>query len=135
MDEGQRFTFKKKERVTGVKRIEHLFAHGRSFISYPLRVIFVETDGLHENRVSVLISVPKKRLKSAVKRNRVKRLIREAYRLNKYAFCIDSVKEAHGLDIAFIYVKDELTHYTAVEKGVRKALKEISRQLGEEEKS
>ena len=88
MNEGQRFTFKKDERVTGVKRIEHLFAHGRSFISYPLRVVFVEQTMQDDSsrRVSVFVSVPKKKLKSAVDRNRMKRLIRETYRLNKHSF-------------------------------------------------
>ena len=115
-------TFNKKERITGEKRIETLFSGGDSFVAYPMRVVFLKTDVNMLHPVSVLISVPKKRIKSAVKRNRVKRMIREAYRLNKHQVVLGS---SH-VDVAFIYLKDDLSDYATIEKGMIKALKELS---------
>lgn len=54
----------------------------RSFSVFPLRAVYMSVDR-QEVPASILISVPKKRFKRAVKRNRVKRQIREAYRKNK----------------------------------------------------
>lgn len=133
MNKGERFTFTKEERVTGEKRIEFLFTNGRSFISYPLRVIFVEhASQASSSNVSVFIGVPKKRLKSAVKRNRVKRLIREAYRLNKYLLEPLFATDNRCLDIAFTYVKNEVSEYGEMEKAIKKAIREISARLMKE---
>ena len=119
------FTFKKNERITGEKRIESLFSNGQSFVAYPMRVIFAKTASVADlPPVSVLVSVPKKRIKSAVQRNRIKRLIRETYRLNKHLI---ATCDCH-LDVAFVYVKDELSDYATVEKGMLKALKFLSEQ-------
>jgi ribonuclease P protein component len=122
----KRFRFTKKERITGEKRIEALFAQGVSFMSYPFRIVYLKT----QNGVmplSILISIPKKRIKSAVDRNRMKRLAREAYRLNKQSFlCRESY-----LDVAFICVADKPCDYAIVEKGVRKAIKELNHRIEE----
>lgn len=129
MVEGQRFTFKKEERVAGKKRVENLFAHGRSFLAYPFRVVFYEYECEASEPVAILASIPKKRLKRAADRNRMKRCVREAYRLNKNLLLSDYLLDNHRIDVAFIYVKDELSGYELVEKSVRKALREISTQL------
>src|SRR5690554_956594 len=131
MDDEQRFTFTKEERVTGDRRIETLFARGRSFMAYPFKVVFLENECSFPVSfpISVLITVPKKRIRSAVKRNRMKRLIREAYRLNRHFFDRSLLRENVRLDIAFVYVKDDNADYLMVEKGVRKALLVLSHQL------
>jgi ribonuclease P protein component len=119
-------TFKKKERVTGEKRVEALFSGGQSFIAYPLRVVFLKMKAVADMPlVSVLVSVPKKRIKSAVHRNRLKRLIRETYRLNKHLVELTDCR----LDVSFIYLKDELSDYATIEKGMRKALNELTHRL------
>lgn len=131
MNDGQRFTFKKEERVTGEKRIDNLFTNGNAFMAYPFRVVFLETETSTDFPLSILVSIPKKRIKSAVNRNRMKRLVREAYRLNKHLFYNEEIPENYHLDVAFIYVKDELSEYETVEKAVRKALNELIKQLRE----
>jgi len=125
MNEGDCFKFTKEERVTGDKRIETLFAEGRSFMAYPFRVVFLETAHPLAMPLSILVSIPKKRLKSAVHRNRMKRLAKEAYRLNKHLIEDALLRKEGHIDVAFIYVKDELSDFATVEKGIRKALKEL----------
>ena len=79
-------TFRKKERIVSNLLIETLFEKGnsQSLAAYPLRAVFLKKERQQGHApVQILISVPKKRFKHAVDRNRVKRQIREAYRLHK----------------------------------------------------
>lgn len=127
----ERFKFTKEERVTGEKRIEALFMRGQSFLSYPFRVVYLETAKNGTIPLSILISVPKKRIKSAVDRNRVKRLTREAYRLNKHLFLMDRFTENENLDVVFICVADKPCDYPTVEKGMLKAIRELNHRIEE----
>ncbi|MDI9606576.1 MAG: ribonuclease P protein component [Bacteroidota bacterium] len=129
MNDEKRFTFTKEERVTGKRRIETLFVQGNSFMAYPFRVVYLERPRGAFATASILVSVPKKRVRSAVQRNRVKRLAREAYRLNKHLLNPLVLREDRRIDIAFIYVIEEMTDYTTVEKGMRKALSILVAQL------
>ncbi len=128
MTEGLRFTLGKEERVTGIKRIEKLFADGRFFFAYPFRIVYLEYECEHPVPVSVMVSIPKKRLKSAVKRNRMKRLFREAYRLNKHLFINILQADNSQLDIVFVYVKNELSDFDEIERSVNKAFCEIAKE-------
>ena len=75
----QRNTFKKAERLNSRTLIEKLFAGGnKSIPAFPVRVVFMPVDNETLPTASILISVPKKRFKRAVKRNLVKRQVREA---------------------------------------------------------
>lgn len=129
MNEGGRFRFTKEERITGAKRIETLFAQGDSLMAYPFRVVHLRSASPAKMTQSVLITVPKKRLKAAVDRNRIKRLFREAYRRNRHHLAGVLRPDDAPLDIAFIYVKDELSDYTTVEKGVSKAISALTQKI------
>lgn len=132
MNEEERFRFTKKERMSGERRIETLFTHGRSFMAYPFRVIYLETADTSTEPLSVMISIPKKRVKAAVGRNRMKRLFREVYRLNKHLL-FDTIQPLSvHMEMAFIYVKDELSDYVTIEKGVLKAMRELNQQIRKE---
>lgn len=86
-----------------------MFAGGsRSFSIFPIRVVYMPLEEQGAAPVSILISVPKKRFKRAVKRNRVKRQIREAYRVNKHALCQILSDKGQSMSIAFIYLSDQL---------------------------
>lgn len=97
-----KYTLSKKERLSSRKRIEQLFSTGRTFNVYPVRVFYCfilsEAPG-----VQVLFSVPKKRFKKAVDRNRIKRLFREAYRLQKHSLQEKTESCSLCLNIGLIY--------------------------------
>lgn len=120
----------KSERLDKKKLIEKLFGGGaRSFSVFPLRVVYLALDNVQDEHAAILVSVSKRRFKRAVKRNRVKRQIREAYRLNKRPL-LQTLKE-HNLHIAiaFIYLSDELTDSSLITERMKTALSRISEQL------
>ena len=116
------FTLKKTERISFRKEIDCLFKQGDSFISYPLRVVYLEQKPLSRATVSVFISVPKKRIRHAVRRNRIKRLIREAYRLNKTSLIQHFREKESGLLIAFLFIGNELCQWKELEAVLWKVL-------------
>lgn len=123
----ERYKLTKAERVTGSKRVASIFLSGKSFISYPLRVVYLPHEQNFGAKCSILVTVPKKRLRKAADRNRIKRLVREAYRLNKeITNDIEFSADASKLDIAFVYVKDSLADFNTINKAVQKALKQIA---------
>jgi len=118
-------SFSKSEHLCGEKRITRLFTQGEAFIAYPLRVVYILEPRKDIVPVSVMVSVPKKRFKLAVKRNRLKRLMREAYRLNKLLL-IEKVEEKQlQLHIAFNYVSDDELDFAAVDKKMKLAIQKL----------
>ncbi len=108
-----RFTFKKEEKLKSKKLIEELFEKGDYFTKFPLRIKFLKIDHSSENTIQTGFSAPKRKFKKAVDRNRVKRLMREAYRKNKHLL-IDTIKEKHIIMFTFI---DENEHkYVEIEE-------------------
>lgn len=123
-------TLPKKERLNSRILIEKLFAGGsKSFPAFPLRVVYIPVEGNHLPPVSLLISVPKKRFKRAVKRNRVKRQIREAFRKNKQILIEPLANTGTKLAIAFIWLDNELHASEEVDLKVRKLLQLIAERL------
>jgi ribonuclease P protein component len=114
--------FKKEERIAAQREIDRLFQKGNAFVSHPLRIVYVEQKPFSGATVAIVVSVAKKRFKRAVKRNRMKRLIRESYRLNK-AFLIEHLqKKESGLLIAFLFIGKQLCGFKEMEDAMRKAL-------------
>lgn len=116
---------RKPERLSRKKIIEKLFAGGsRSFSIFPLRVVWLPVEEL-DVQASLLVSVSKRRFKRAVKRNRVKRQIREAYRLNKQPLLEALAEKDLRLALALIYLSDELTDSAVIAEKMKIALARI----------
>jgi len=102
-DSIKRSTFRKPEKLCSQTHIDRLFSEGKSLLSHHFRLIYIETDTPGQPLVKVLISVPKKNMKLAVDRNRMKRLIREAYRLSKHKLVESCTQYAIHYNIAFVF--------------------------------
>ena len=109
-------TFKKEERLKSKKAIEFLFTKGKQKNFFPLKV-FV-SNGIADNPfpVQFMVSVPKKKVRSAVKRNRIKRLIREAWRLNKNMLYKEMKKSDLHVNVMFMYLNAEEPKLMDLEK-------------------
>ena len=120
------FSFQKEERLTSRKLIGALFRSGQSVGAYPLRAVFLPlllADAPFPVQVS--ISVPKKKFKSAVERNRLRRQVREAWRLHKPVFYEKLAATDRRLAIMIVYVAPEMVGYDEIEKGIRKMCRRV----------
>ena len=121
----RKYTFPKKEHLCGEIRIGKHFSEGEAFIAYPFRIVYSVSNGNTEETPKMLFSAPKKRFKRAVARNHIKRLMREAYRLNKLelkAFCKANNLQ---LQVAFSFVGDSIPEWDFVELKMKAALKRL----------
>ena len=106
-----RLRFPKSEKLCSKKDMEELFKKGSSHFLYPFKLVFLIKKTNQCVLPQVLITVPKKTFKKAVDRNRIKRQIREAYRLSKDQIFCELNPEKIPCYIAIIYIgKDKLQY-------------------------
>lgn len=116
-------TFGKSERLCSKKSIKELFNRGSSFYIYPFKVIFLPNPDQSIGKPQLLISVPKRNFKKAVDRNKIKRRIREAYRLNKKHFPFTTT---HSVMITYIYTAKESLKYQLIQEKLKESLQRLS---------
>lgn len=107
-----RFTFGKEEKLKSRKQIERLFAEGNMVKEFPILMKFLKIDD-NDFPIKAAFSVPKRNFKLAVDRNRIKRLLRETYRLNKYIL-LNNIEGNYV--IMFIYTDKSEWNYTDLEE-------------------
>lgn len=122
------FSFPKKERVTGEIRVKQLFAEGKSFLVYPLKVVYVR-EASADIPLKVLFSVPKRRFKRANKRNLLKRRMREAYRLRRSSLVEALEHQSQALNVAFTYVANDPLEYAYIERKMVEALDLLQKEV------
>jgi ribonuclease P protein component len=118
-----RYTFKKEERLCSKKLFDQLFSDGISFLVYPLRVVYLVTGRRGDYPAQAAFAVSKRLFKKAVKRNLVKRRMRESYRYYKHL--LDELPEGKMVAIVMIYVGKEILDYQKIKMATRKSLKRI----------
>ncbi len=124
-----KFTFNQKEKLKSKKLIEKLFTEGKSVSVFPLRLVYLPTifdDGV---LVKTGVSVSKRHFKTAVDRNRVKRLMREAYRLNK-AVHFNNLTTAYAFMI--LYIGKEKPTLAEMETKMKQLFEKFSKNVSEE---
>lgn len=122
------FKLTKKERLCSTKLIGKLFDLGESFYCFPLKVVYLETPLVDQHPAQVGFSVSKRNFKRAVHRNRLKRRMREAYRLNKPGF-YHAIPNGKQVAVMFIYTAREGKDYQVIEKSMQKALRKLGELL------
>lgn len=122
----QRFTLQAVERLKLRNQIETLFHTGEAFSVFPLRIVYLlgarsETE---PSPVRMGFSIPKKRVKKAVQRNRIRRLLKEAWRLQKHAL-YTRIDPAMQLHCFFIFTGNDKLTFPEAEKTVQKAISKL----------
>ena len=126
-----RSTFKKEERLCSKKAIDSLFATGKSFGEFPLRVIHKEEKLNSNYPVKALFSVPKKRFKKAVDRNKIKRQLIAAYRQNKHVLYPVLEKCKKELSIAFVFTCSEHVPFDQIQDKIILSLQRLAKVYGQ----
>lgn len=126
-------TLKKRERLCSMKLTNRLFngAGSHSMAAFPVRIVWMEKEREeHESPIQILVSVSKRHFKRAVKRNRVKRQLREAYRLSKQML-YDKLEQSpqRAVIIAFIWLSDEVSSTTEVIRCTETLMKRLTEKL------
>lgn len=123
-------TFRKDEKLCSQKLMGDLFLSGNSLLFYPLKIVWkIQEELPSDSPAQAGFSVPKRMFKHAVDRNRLKRMIREAYRLNKSSIYESVSQSGSRLALMFVYIAKEKLPYSKIEPAVSRALRKISGQL------
>jgi len=118
--------FPKKEKLKSKKLIEKLFKEGKTLSNFPLKLIYLKVELPMDAKFITGVAVPKKNFKSAVKRNRIKRLLRESYRLNKHLVFNNS---EGNFAFLILYLGKEMPTYPEVEEGMQKILQKFLKKI------
>jgi len=131
----KQFTLGKEERLKSRKQIEQLFDKGKSIVITPFRVYFLIDEMLNAQRsmfnVQFGVGVSARNFKKAVDRNRIKRLTREAWRLQKNEIAKKAKEAQRQLNVFFIYTGKELPDFTTVKDKVAIVLKKLADKIDE----
>lgn len=135
------YTLPKTERLYLRESIGELFAKGKSFTAFPYRVVYLVTpqegeeqenksQNERQGRCAVMAVAPKKRFKHAVDRNHVKRLTREAYRLQKLPLIEKLEASGKQMEVAFIYVDNKFITFDETYKTLGRAISKLTKYIG-----
>lgn len=130
----KRFGFEKKEKLKSRKQIEDLFASGKGFFIFPIRVSYRFMPG-EEGLLQVGVSASKRNFKRAVDRNRIKRMLREAYRLQKMELTESAKQLKLNGSIFFICTDKTIPSFEMLKISMRKCLERLQKSLINENRS
>ncbi|MAM30776.1 MAG: ribonuclease P protein component [Flavobacteriaceae bacterium] len=114
-------TFGKKQKLKSKKQITQLFDEGKTVTKFPIKVFYIPLASAEVSKAA--FAVPKRNFKSAVTRNRIKRQLREAYRLQK-----EVLNKNNGTHFAllFLYISKDKPQYGKLSSSMAALLKKIT---------
>lgn len=116
------FNYSKKDKLKSKKLIEQLFTEGKAVTAYPLRLVYLKTELEDGSQLKTGVSVSKRLHKTAVSRNKIKRLLREVYRLNKPLYFNNS-----SVSYAFmiLYLSKDGTTFDKLDQSIKSLFKKF----------
>lgn len=125
----KRFGLPKSEHIVGRDRIGELYAKGKKIAEPPLLLVYKPTD--MAGCACVMFSVPKRQFKYATDRNRYKRLMREAYRLNKEIIANALQGKSFGIDLSLVATQNTPSNFASTSQHIIKLLNSLSSKIDE----
>ncbi len=123
-------TFKKAERLSSKILIEKLFQEANSFQSFPFKVLWLKNESDEaESSAQILISVPKRKFKHAVQRNKIRRRIKEAYRKKKSELYQFLKASKNNISLILIYIASSEIAYKEIEDKINVTLERLTKEI------
>jgi len=122
-------TFTKQERLCRAEEIDNLFISGDTLMCSPFRAVWLLSDKKQENPAQILIVAPKRNIAKAVDRNKIKRMIREAYRMNKATFYEALTPTKKHMQFALIYQLEKIVTYSVIVEKIKLVLLRLSKKI------
>ena len=125
------FSYGKEEKLKSRKLVEQLFGKGKSFTLFPLKIIYLVEMGPLDHPVKAGVSAPAKIFRKAVQRNRVKRLLREAYRTEKLPLL--EYLNVNGKQVIFfiLYVDKTMPVFTTIKNKMAQAMQRLIKEMND----
>lgn len=127
----KKFSYGKEEKLKSRKLMEQLFSQGKAFTMFPLKVFYMPVAEPLDFPVKAGVGTSSRNFKKATDRNRVKRLLREAYRTEKPALLDYTRNNNKQVAVFFLYIDKILPEYTAVQSRMKPAISKLIKQLHE----
>ena len=137
-------TYSKQEKLKSRKALEQLFAKGKSFSVFPIKVFYTVSDQLvgdlidnpeikinETGLVQAGVGVSSRIFKKAHDRNKVKRLLREVYRTQKQPLYTSVASNQQQLNVFFLYIGKELPVFADLQVAMEKTLEKLIRKISE----
>jgi len=125
------FSYSAKEKLKSRKLMEELFSGGKSFSVFPVKLFYKEVKEPIDFPVKAGVGASSKRFKKAVERNRIKRLLRESYRLNKLPLIEFATREKKQVAVFFLFIDKVLPDYTILQEKMPLLIDKLIKQLNE----
>jgi ribonuclease P protein component len=119
------YTLSKDQKLKSKKQIDALFVQGKQFLVFPIKVVYASQP--NNSGVQIGVSASKRYFKKAVDRNRIKRLLREAYRLQQHI--ILPVAEQQNIQVFFLYIDKVLPTQQVLHKKMKLVLQKLHKQF------
>lgn len=131
MIDKQSYNFNKQEKLKSRKLIEKLFAEGKTFLVFPVKVVYMIVDEPMDFPIKIGVSASKKNFKTAVNRNRIKRLLKENYRLNKQPLHNYMTNNGKQVALFFMFIDKTLPENSLLQKKMPLIIDKLIKALGE----
>lgn len=122
-------SYNKTEKLKSRKLMEQVFAKGKSFSMFPIKVFYLQVTEQLDFPVKVGVGVSSRNFKKAVHRNRIKRLLRESYRINKHPLH-DAVKaQNENIAVFLLFLDKQLPSYEIIQAKMPLVIEKLSKAI------
>lgn len=124
------FTFQKKDKLKSRKQTQFLFAKGQSMNAFPIKLIYT-IESNEPGSLQTGVGAPSRTFRKAVARNRVKRLLREGFRLERPDFLRSSASALNKLrvNLFFLYTDATVISQKEIQEKIKQLLSRLSEKL------